>query len=331
MKPRTTLILALVLVVLAAAATLFEVNRRRSFGSAGRPIFPAFSQEKADRIEVRGGGREVELRRDGGEWRVATERNVLAEPRYPREILEGLETFTTSTLISTSPARHATFEVDTSGFVVRVLQGEKALAQFIVGKPGPDFMSTYIRPLDRNEVYLVPSYLRTTVDRGDEPWRKKTILEIPQEDIIGYTARSSKETVTAQKGPEGVWEITEPLQEKARGDVMGMVLRSLATVRATDFADTALTPAEMGLEPDTASVVVRTADGKSYTLTVGATNASNQSYTRLDGDPSVYLVPRGRWNTVFRPSHLLKAATDAEATAPPGVQLPGAPAGTRVR
>ena len=68
---------------------------------------------------------------------MATERNVLAEPRYPREILEGLETFTTSTLISTSPARHATFEVDTSGFVVRVLQGRRRSRSSSSASPGP--------------------------------------------------------------------------------------------------------------------------------------------------------------------------------------------------
>ena len=185
-------------------------------------------------------------------------------------------------------------------------------------------MSTYIRPADKSAVYLVPVYLRTTVDRGEQSWRNMTILELEQADVTGYTTRTARETVEVVKQDDGTWQITQPIQAKARPDIVSVVLRSLAVVRATAFADSTLTPAAAGLEPDTASVVVRTADGSSHTIVVGATNASNQSYTLRQGDPIVYLVPRGRWNTVLRPAVLLREATEADLQVPPPV-----PAGPR--
>jgi hypothetical protein len=324
MKPRTTLILALVLVVLAAAATLFETNRRKSLSSAGGPIFPAYRLEKADAIEVDGGGRHVELKKSGENWLVVTEGSHPADPKLPKQILEAIEKFTTSTLISTSTERQTAFEVDSTGYTVRVHGGGKSLAAFVVGKSGPDFMSTYVRPVEKTSVYLVPIYLRTSVDRGDQSWRNMTLLEVEQADIRGYTTRNLKESVSVERQDDGTWQITEPIQARARADIMSSVLRSLATIRASGFADSTLTAAAAGLDPDTTSVVIRTADGSSHTIVIGSMNDARQSYTVRQGDPQIYLVPRGRWNTVMRPSETLKEAAEGDLSAPPPAPaLPG--------
>jgi cytoskeletal protein RodZ len=168
----------------------------------------------------------------------------------------------------------------------------------------------------------VPAYLRTTVDRGPETWRNRTILELEQAKIASYTTRNARETVTVERGKDGEWSITSPTQDKARPDIVGMVLRSLAALRASGFADSTVTGVSSGLDADTAAVVVKTDDGTSYTIHVGAMTPANQSYTRKDGDPVIYLVPRGRWNTIFRPASALSVSSDAGVM--PSFKLPGA-------
>jgi hypothetical protein len=322
MKPRTTLILAAVLVVLVAIAALFNSGRKRQESSLGTPIFPAFTAAKADGIEVRGGGTTVVLRRRGDTWLVATEGNQPVDPKIPKQIIEAMDKLSTRTLISISRETHTGFQVDSTGFTVRISQGTKSVAEFIVGKPGPDWMSTYIRPVSGDKVYLVPAYLRTTVDRGPETWRNRTILELEQAKIASYTTRNARETVTVERGKDGEWSITSPTQDKARPDIVGMVLRSLAALRASGFADSTVTGVSSGLDADTAAVVVKTDDGTSYTIHVGAMTPANQSYTRKDGDPVIYLVPRGRWNTIFRPASALSVSSDAGVM--PSFKLPGA-------
>jgi hypothetical protein len=321
MKPRTTLILAVVLVVLVAIATLFNSSRKRQESSLGKPIFPAFAAAKADGIEVRGGGKTVALRRQGDVWLVTTEGNQPADPKIPKQLIEAMDKLSTRTLISLSRETHTGFEVDSAGFTVRITQGTKAVAEFIVGKPGPDYMSTYIRPVSGDKVYLVPAYLRTTVDRGPETWRNRTVLELEQAKIASYTTRNTRETVTVKKGKDGEWSITAPTQEKARPDIVGIVLRSLAALRSSGFADSTVTGTSSGLDADTTAVVVKTDDGTSYTIHVGAMTPANWSYTRKDGDPVIYLVPRGRWNTIFRPVSALSVTSDAPVM--PSFALPG--------
>jgi hypothetical protein len=321
MKPRTTLILAVVLVVLVAIAVLFDSGRKRQESSLGKPIFPAFSATKADGIEVRGGGTTVVLRRQGDAWVVATERNQPADPKIPKQLLEAMDKLSTRTLISISPETHKGFEVDSTGFTVRISQGAKSVAEFIVGKPGPDYMSTYIRPVSGDKVYLIPVFLRTTVDREPGTWRNRTVLEVDQAKIASYTTRTARETVTVEKGKDGAWNITAPTQEKARPDMVGMVLRSLAALRCSGFADSTVTGTSSGLDADTTAVVVKMDDGTSYSIHVGATTPANQSYTRKDGDPMIYLVPRGRWNTILRPVGALSAASPAPEL--PTIPMPG--------
>ena len=321
MKPRTTLILAAVLVVLVAVATLFNTGRKRQESSLGKPIFPAFAAGKADGIEVRGGGKTVVLRRQGATWLVATEGNQPADPKIPKQLIEAMDKLSTRTLISLSRETHAGFQVDSTGFTVRISQGPKAVAEFIVGKPGPDYMSTYIRPVSGDKVYLVPAYLRTVVDRGPETWRNRTVLELEQAKIASYTTRNARETVTVEKGKDGEWTITAPTRDKARPDVVAMVLRSLAALRSSGFADSTVTGSSSGLDADTTAVAVKMDDGTSYTIHVGAATSANWSYTRKDGDPMIYLVPRGRWNTIFRPASALSVASDAPVV--PSLTFPG--------
>jgi hypothetical protein len=320
MKPRTTIFLAAVLVVLALAATAFNASRKRQESSLGKPIFPALVAAKVDGIDVLGGGRTVELRRPGKDWLVATEGSQPADPKIPQQLIEAIDKLSTRTLISISKETHAGFQVDTTGFTVRLRQGDKALAEFIVGKPGPDFMSTYIRPAGGDKVYLVPAYLRSVVDRGGETWRNRAVLDIEEEKIVSYTTRNARETMTVEKAKDGAWNITSPVQQAARPDIVGIILRSLAALRASGFADSTVTGTTAGLDVDTTAVVVKTDDGSSFTVHVGATTAANQSYTRRDGDPTIYLVPRGRWNTIFRTVATLGVETADPSK--PGISLP---------
>jgi hypothetical protein len=321
MKPRTTLFLAAVLVVLAVIATVFNSGRKRQESSFGKLIYPADTATKADGIEVHGGRKTVTLHRRGETWLVVNEGNQPADPKIPQQLLDGAGKLSTRTLISVSRETHPGFQVDSTGFTVRITQGAKSLAEFVVGKPGPDYMSTYVRPTGGDKVYLIPAYLRSVVDRGDETWRNRIVLEVPQDKIVSYTTRNSRETVTVEKGKDGEWNITAPVPDKARPDIIEGVLRGLASIRAAGFADSTVTAATCGIDADTTAVVVKIDDGTSFTIRVGETNSARQSYTRKEGDPVIYLVPRGRWNTIIRPISTLNAASKIPPV--PSVLLPG--------
>ncbi len=313
--------LAAALVVLAGIAFLSQTLRDRKASSPGKPVFPALAADKADAIEIKTKDKTVRLRKQGETWLVETEGNHLADPKLMKQVTSALEGVRTATLISASPAKQASFEVDSTGMEVKVLQGSKTVAAFVVGKPGSDWLSSFIRPANEQKVYQVPVYLRSVFDRGGDTWRKQTLLDVLPEDITGMTIRCAKGNYTIEKDAAGAWQITDPVKAPINPEMMPVLLRCAGQIRSTAFADSSLDLATMGLSPDTTSLVVRAADGKSYTILVGGTQERNQSYTKMQDDPTVYLVPRGRWNTVFRPMDELKAETGSTPSAVP-VQEP---------
>jgi hypothetical protein len=323
MKPKTTLILAAILVVLTGIAFLFQVSRRKSVSATGKPIFPACDTAKVDGIDIRGKGRTVELRKRGTGWVVATEGGHDADPKAAQQILETiLNTFDTSALVSTAKEKQASFEVDSTGITVRMLQGGKATAEFVVGKPGPDFVSTYVRPLRENKVYQIPAYLRSMVDRGKETWRNTLVVDADPANIVGLTARSPKLTIALEKDANGAWKITQPFQAEAKTETVSYLLRSAGHIRASGFADSTVSDAAVGLVPDTTKIEVKTTDGTNHVLTVGVLNEKRQSYVRKDGDPAIYLVPRGSFNTIFRDPNSLRSEPPVPEKAPTGEEAP---------
>lgn len=330
MKPRTTLILTVVLLVLAAAATLFETSKRRARHDEGTAIFPAYSIEAADAIRIDSAGQTVELARVGDGWIVVTEDGHRAEPNLVTQVLEPVVEFRTTALVSRSPDRHGVFEVDEAGTTVRISGAGRELAAFVVGKPSPDFMSCYIRPVDGDKVYQVPTNLTQVVNRGDQTWRNMTMLEIDRDDIISYTTKNERETVTVERNPEGEWVVTEPAYGRTDHQVMNIVLNSMTRIRATDFPDTLPDLAAAGIEPDTTTLVIRDVDGSTHRIIIGSSDERNRSYSMIEGDPTIYLVPRGRWNTVFRPLDSIlipEPEPDPDADIDPGLESELEPGG----
>lgn len=307
MNTRTTLLLALVLVVLAGAATIVQTTTRKARSPEGKPLFAAFSLEKTDAFAITRSGKEVRFERKGEQWMVATEGGHLADQKRAKEVLDKIALMKTVDVVSTSRDKHTSFGVDTTATRITAYTSGKETANLLVGEPGPDFMSCYVRADGKNDVYRVPGNLSSMVQR-DDTWRNQTLLEVPREEIVGWTTRNSTGTITVTQAEGGVWKITEPVEASAQPQIAKIVLDSLVRIRASGFADSVLDLASVGLDPDTMSVEIRMKDGKSHKLVVGTANAASQSFTKKSDDPTVYLVPKGRWNTVFRPLETLRVA-----------------------
>ena len=118
MKPKNTLILAAILVVLAGAAIGVQYSRQKSFSPTGSSIFPAYSPAKADGIDIDSKSKPVKLRKQGQKWVVATEGWHEADPKAAQDLIDDVSKFTSANLISTSPAKQTEFEVDSTGVVM---------------------------------------------------------------------------------------------------------------------------------------------------------------------------------------------------------------------
>jgi len=317
MRGRTILMLLAVLVVLGGIGILFEAGRNRQTHVSGAILFPGLKTEVVDRIRVRWSKKESVLEKKNGKWLVASEGDHPVEPHYVSDILERLPKFYADEVVSTNPANQSVFMVDTSGVEVWVDQSGKEIGHFIVGKPGPDFLSTYVRPAGSDRVILVPDYLPNLFQRSDT-WRARTIFQLNPDSIRSFEYQSpSRGHVVLKKTDAGNWRMESPDTGQVNASTVQMPLRSFATLKAAGFADT-VSAATAGIEPDTSRIDVTTADGSDYTLHVGGPTAMNRCYARKKGDDQIITLPRGAINTMMPPPPVLKATPGAEFQGPGG-------------
>ncbi len=317
MRGRTILMLLAILVVLAGIGVLFETTRNRQTHVSEATVFQGLDTAKVDRIRVRWSGKETVLEKKGNEWLVASEGSKPADPKYVSEILNRLPKYYSDEVVSTNPANQSLFQVDSSGVEVWVNQSGKEIGHFYVGKPGPDFMSTYVRPAGSNRVILVPDYLPNLFQRGDT-WRARTVFQLNQDSISAYEYQSpSRGHVTMRKNEAGIWRMEVPDTGAVNPSTITMPLRAFATLKAAGFADT-VSAAAAGIEPDTARVTATTMDGNVYTLQIGAPTAANRCYARKQGVEQIVTLPKGAINTMMPPAQMMKAAPNVEVQSPGG-------------
>ena len=177
MRGRNLLILVIVLALLVVVAIYFETSRQRTTQTSDTLLFPGLNTELVDRIQVLSEGEETILERPGDQWVVVTEGGFPAEPRLVNDILDRLPKFYADQVISTNPDNRSLFQVDSSGVEVWINQEGEEVGHFIVGKPGPDFLSTYVRAANSDKVIQVPEYL-PNLFKGQKTWREKTIFDL---------------------------------------------------------------------------------------------------------------------------------------------------------
>lgn len=307
MRGRTILILLAVLLALAAIATLFESSRRRSTRTGGKPFFRGLVTEQVDGLRFISEGKETILEKKDGAWTVASEGGFHAEQKLVEDIVQTLPKFKADVVVSSNPANQSLFRVDSTGIEVWVDQSGKQIGHFIVGKPGSDFVSTYVRSAESNDVIVVPVYLPSLFQRGDT-WREKTLLSLSQDDIRRFEYEApSRGRLVVVKQDASLWRMEEPDTGAVEASRLAIALRTIATLKADGFADT-VSAASAGLEPDTARVVVETADGQIHQIQIGAPAPGLRYYVRKLGGMQIYTVSKGRLNTLMVPKEILRGS-----------------------
>lgn len=307
MKGRKILLLVGVLVILAAAATLFENSRRRSTTESGALLFPGLKVDQVDRLEIdEEGGKQIVLEKKGEKWAVASENGFPAEPKLVQDILDRLPKFYADQVVSTNPQKQSLFHVDSSGVEVRVFQAGKKTAEFIVGKPGPDFLSTYVRAAGSDRVIQVPEYLPSLFS-GHTTWREKTLFSLKPEDMRSYSyASPSRGQLMMKRDEAGAWTMEQPQSGKIDDSRVGMIVGAFGRLKAADFADT-MSAEGAGILPDTTWIEVALADGSIHRLEIGAAAPKSRRYVRRKGSEAIVTVPIGSINTMMPPASMLLA------------------------
>jgi len=314
MKKKSIFILLAIFAILVVVAIVLEGpvrGRGKKEADKESILFPEFDADQVSSVEITTPERSVKLSRENDSWVVATADNYPAAPEAIEEMLETIRNLKLNRIASKSAEKYTQFRVDEAGVDVKMLgAGEDALAHFIVGKPGPDYVfSTYLRKADRDEVLLVDGSIRSAFDKGSRGWRDRTIVKFDPAQVQRLTLISQdKGEIAIEAQENGGWQIIKPEVVLANKETVDKIVRDIADLTADNFAEKKDLK-EYKLNEPPSKLMIDLKDGTSRIVLIGD-EANRQLYVKSEGKDVVFTVSKTRIDSIFKNLEDLKAQTE---------------------
>jgi len=297
MKFRKTLFLFIFLVALGLIAYILEQPKDIT---PTVNLFPEFTVDGAALIDIKNQeGKIILIKTDEG-WKLEDEQGLPVDPELIKKTLESIaELKKANNVFSNNPEKQSIYEVDPNkGIEIKVSnQTQKILANFFVGKTGPDFMSTYLRQADSEEVLLCEGYhLRSSFTRKPKNWYDLNITKLSQDQIEKIQINQGDKKLTLKKNQE-TWQLIDPNQAPAKKDLVDEMINTLARLRANDLSK-AETLEEYDLAPPQKQIIVSLSDGSEKIIDIGKKNEDNQYYVKAEKNV-VYLIAQYNINKII--------------------------------
>lgn len=255
------------------------------------------------------------LERDGSGFVVKDgadpSKTYAAEEQTVASLFDAIAAFAPGDRIANDKSKLADFEID----------DDKALRVAVTTKAGKglDLLfgraaksgGTTVRAAGSADVFVAKGNLGSLARKELSAWRRKGIVNQKADDFEGVViaradgssielAAATEEVPAPEGSPEGTaptkkttWSLKQPaLPAGFRLDTAALsrVAASLATLRATDFAD-GTSDADAGLAGPHTTLTGRLKDGGTVVLHLGGADDKKRRYVRRDGDAQTYLVP----------------------------------------
>lgn len=286
--------------VLALALALLLGGGNRADNTPAGLLFPKATDVEARRIAITTKDGTSVLEKSGEQWVVASQGSFRADAEAVNVLFQKVAAIEAGNVVSKSREKRTLFEVDTTGIQIEIRgAGDAVLADFVVGKSGPDFQSNYVRPADSDNIYLTGELIRSAFDKGRRGWRDRKITSFAPEDATGLRYTMGDTLLAFSKGADGTWSVEGDASLVGRAPVIDGVLRTLSRYMTDDFADSVAADTA-GFQPPARTIEVAFANGEPQRLEVGALKSPTQYWVRRDGGGMIYVVSKGRVESLFK-------------------------------
>jgi len=241
-KFKTTLILAAVFAVLLVFV-LFIEKKPKEAGSGPEEKLVALTASDVESATVKTGTETLSLRKDEkGEWMIAEPVEAKADASAVDSLISALADLRIERVVEAAgdpkkydiPQREASLKVKGQTDPVRILFGPE---NKIDG-------TLYAQKAGDPRIVLVPSSLKSQLDKKTLDFRQKDVFRFDPKDVAGI--KLAAKTVKWEAGKtDGEWFLTAPFKALAKESLVTGLLDSLAGLRAKEFAAEAKSPKEL--------------------------------------------------------------------------------------
>lgn len=212
-----------------------------------------------------------------------------ADPKRIEDMLTDLKELRVGAVASRKPESHSKLQVSGAGLSVKFLDADgEVLEDLTVGKQGPDFLSTYVRRANEDEVYLVSEQLHGRFPTNVNEWRDRTLWNIDLGEIQKVEVDRLSGGFILIKQADGKFKANHSV--KIDNDKLRSWLTSWNELKAETIADNVDT-SDAGLKNAKSKLIVTLKDESVQTLLIGKDSPSGTPYGQLENQQTVYILP----------------------------------------
>jgi hypothetical protein len=273
-------------------------------GEGPRPL-AKLSANDFDTLEIIKDGKATTLKRTGAEFSVTAPVQYAADKEPAKEAFEAVEQLEFGSVISDQKTKHKEFEVAEGALHIVAKKGDKALANFYVGKTLGT--QTLIRLEGKDEVWQAKGSLKFKFDKDTAAWRDKVVTSFTEADATKLDVKAAdgshlvmekaaKDPAAKEAAPaDDGWKVKEsslPIEHLDKTVPEG-IISALSNLRTNDFADDAKVE-ETGLASPKLTLAVTLKDGKSHSVLIGNKKGDEDFFLKREGSDQVFIAKK--WN-----------------------------------
>ncbi|MCK4554661.1 DUF4340 domain-containing protein [Candidatus Parcubacteria bacterium] len=223
---KRTLILGGILIILIALAYFYQGPIKDWRADLGKPdnFLAIVDVEQIDKIEIVRSGKTTILEKHGDKWKIVGTKGFYVKQDLADSLKSGLDEAVEAVveLASSNKDKKSEFQTDLeNGVNVKLIYtpdpsqegNDEVAADFIVGKRGVDFTSTYISEPASDNTYILKANISSLFNRGD--WYDKTIFSSDKAKISRIRFQYPTREFTITKTQK--YENTETLEQEWEG------------------------------------------------------------------------------------------------------------------
>jgi len=293
MNPKQLKRVVIVLAVAIVFWLLAEMLGGSHDDSATAFVIPALQMSEVDAIEIERASGPIELRRVGDStWTVNG--HEAAEDAV-QDLFAGLAESNEAELVATGSTVHRRMGIDSvEGIFVRFENGGEQVASVVFGKQGRAYNTRYVRLEDQDFVYQYAGELASVVDRSEDDWRDKTILDISPESVGRAVARRSEGGYTLNR-VEGGWTIGRGAA--ADSAAVHRMLNQYTSLQASGFATDAQVDSVDFTRPERSITLFGLQGDTLASLALDST--SSAYWVRVASDSVIYRILQWKANQII--------------------------------
>jgi len=281
------LILLLIAIPLAWYA-YYDSKRGPADDSPKRDKVFTVESDKIDEIEVKSeSGDRTTMRKKGSDWEIVQPVSVRTDQAAVSGIATNLSSVEIQRVIDDNPADLKEYGLAEPRVEVAFkANGQQHRLQ--LGQKTPAGSDVYAKLPDSKRVFLIPSYLDSTFNRGTFDLRDKSVLRIDREKVDGLEVNAGSRTLKFEK-KNGEWQMTQPSAGRAEFSAVDGLVSRISSVQMKSIVPDATDLKKYGL--DKPSATVRLGSGSSQaSLAIGGAGESGSVYAKDLSRPAVFTI-----------------------------------------